>query len=118
MRRARQHQAVGERDRHAGLALGQRLEHARGLGAVDVEVLALAPVDRGDGVYRAVELEGNGADHRRVDDRVDGVGVVVGAIGHAAHAGARGGGAVVRVMTAGAPVRFDGPILGAHGTFP
>ena len=41
---------------------------------------------------RAVELEGDGAQHRRIDDRGDGVGVVVRALGQAAHAGARGGG--------------------------
>ncbi len=73
-------------------------------------VFAVPPVDGRDGVYRSIDLKGNTADDRSIDDGVDRLGLVVGAFWFAANAGAGSwyGG---KGHGGRAPIGFDAPTL-------
>ncbi len=89
--RAREHQGVDVRHRHADRGLAGRVEHAAHRGAVQVEVIALAPVERRDHDRRAVAQEADVADEAAVEDRVDRRAVIVAALAQPLDARARRG---------------------------
>ena len=70
-RRAGEHEAVEERDGDAHLAAGERPQHGVADRAVEVEVIAVAPVGHGQHPGRPVDHEPDVGDVRLVDHRVD-----------------------------------------------
>jgi hypothetical protein len=87
-RRAREHDAVDQRDREAGVdAVLERAQRAAGGRAVDQHLVADARLQRRDHGRLAVVHEAEVADERLVEDRVDRVAVVEAAVGDPAEFG-------------------------------
>lgn len=85
-RRARHHQTVDDRRRHAGgRAAGERLQHSARDGAVHVQPVADARVNGRDDERLLVEGEADVDDQRLVEDRVNRRFVVAGSRRNAAH---------------------------------
>jgi hypothetical protein len=65
-------------------------QHAAGGGAVEIELVAFASEERGNDHGLAVDDESDVADEGFVEDRIDGVAIVVAAFGESADTGALG----------------------------
>src|SRR5208337_612890 len=89
-RRTGQHQAVDMRYRNCyRRSLGRGPEHPARGRAVNVEPVRDTDVKRGNHVGLPAEGEADVANQRGIEDRVDGVAVIRGALGEALDAGAR-----------------------------
>ncbi len=89
--RASQDERVQMRHGHANRSLARRVQHAARNRAMQIDVVAVTPVERRDYNGRAADDESDVADEARVENRIDGPAVVVPALAHALDAGAGGG---------------------------